>query len=234
MYHKFNIKGKFGQSNFEKNVYLYMRILGINAFTAGCMGNIQNSTATSTSTPLFNNSTSARVDSYTSVNNNSKVLPKEGSTEPEVLAQAPSCNITVQGQKKKATIVVDLASCRLYKYDEQGNPEIAYSIAKGKPSTPTHTGIRQVSHVEVSPYKTAPRTTKRRWNPAPYGKRVIVLDKVDPSTGKTDSTGEFIHGNGDKDTSMGKAVSGGCMRLPNVAVIELAKHVKRGDYVLIQ
>ncbi len=211
-----------------------MRILGINAFVAGYMGNIQNRTAANISTPLFNSSTSSRVDSYTSVNNNSKVLPKEGSTDPEILAQAPSCDITVQGQKKKATIVVDLASCRLYKYDEQGNPEIAYSIAKGAPSSPTHTGIRQVSHVEVSPFKTAPSTTKRRRNPKPYGKRVIVLDQVDPKTGETDRIGEFIHGNGDNDTSMGKAVSGGCMRLPNVAVIELAKHVKRGDYVLIQ
>ena len=211
-----------------------MRILGINAFTAGYMGNILNRNAASVSVPLFSGLDSTRANTCTGVNGNSKVLPKEGSTDPEILAQAPSCDIMVQGQKKKATIVVDLENCRLYKYDKQGNPEIAYSIAKGAAETPTHTGIRQVSHVEVSPYKTAPATTIRHRNPKPYGKRVIVLNTVNPLTGEIGSIGEFIHGNGDNDTSMGKAVSGGCMRLPNVAVIELAKQVRRGDYVLIK
>ena len=211
-----------------------MIISAITAFSAGHTGNISsNHYAMANSEPLLSMASSNSSDSY-SISSVPKILPKEGSREPEVLAKAPSCKIVVNGQVQNAIIVVDLNNFTLYKYDRSGNPEIAYSIAKGAPSSPTSTGIRRISHVEVSPYSTAPESTKRHRNPKPYGKRVIVLDNVDPKTGEISSIGEFIHGNGDNDTSMGQAVSGGCMRLPNVAVIELAKQVKRGDYVLIQ
>ena len=209
-------------------------LTSITAFSAGNTGNISNTAMlAANSTPLFSAPTSARTDSYNTTTIPPKVLPKEGSTDPEILAKAPSCTITVNGEKKKAVIVVDLASYRLYKYDKNGQPEIAYSIAKGKASTPTHTGVRKVVYVDVAPYKYS-YNTKRKRNPKPYGKRVIVLDKVDPKTGSTSTIGEFIHGNGDNDTSMGQAVSGGCMRMANDAVIALAKQVKHGDYVLIK
>lgn len=162
-----------------------------------------------------------------------KILPPTGSTAPEDLAKAPSCNIIVQGKKEKATIVVVLATNTLYQYDKNGKPMIAYSIAKGKKSTPTHKGLRRVLFVDIAPYKKSPGTNRSR-NPRPYGPRVIVLEIINPATGETFQTGEFIHGNGDNDTSMGYDKSGGCMRLSNKGAIAVGKYVKPGDYVLIK
>lgn len=181
-------------------------------------------------------SNSAKPDTFQktqTIETKKPVIPLGGSTDVAVLSKAPSCEVMVQGVKQKAVVVVDVSKNILYKYDNDGNPEIAFPIASGKPSTPTETGLRRISHVEVSPYKKAPPHTKRHRNPAPYGKRVIILDKYDPVTLKIESTGEFIHGTND-ETSIGKYVSNGCMRMPNEAVIYLANQVKRGQLVLIK
>ena len=159
-------------------------------------------------------------------------IPHEGSTDRTVLANAPSCKVNLKGQTKNAVIVVQLSTNTLYKYDKNGKPEIAYPIAKGKPSTPTLEGIRIVSHVEYAPYKKAPKHTKRFRNPAPYGKRIIFLDKYDHKTGEISNFEQFIHGT-NNEGSIGHDVSAGCMRLPKDAIIYLASQVKHGDVVLI-
>lgn len=159
------------------------------------------------------------------------VIP-QGTTSESVLLRAPSSKVKIKGQEKFAKIVVDLSRNILYKYDDKGRPEIAYLIASGKKTTPTDTGVRVVSHVESYPYRTAPRVTKRRKNPKAYGPNAIILLKLDPKTGNTDTTGEFIHGNNDPE-SLGFFKFLGCMRMDNGVIKILSKQVKRGDIVLI-
>lgn len=160
--------------------------------------------------------------------------PAKGSAVDSVLAFAPDPWVVVQGQQKALTFVVDVTNNILYHYDKDGNPIMGYRIASGKltPQMQTDEGLRIVSHIETYPYKTAPAHTKRRKNPRDYGPRCIILDKLDPNTGKRSSTGEFIHGNKDA-SSIGKHASQGCMRMDNEVIKELAKAVKRGDLVMI-
>lgn len=159
-------------------------------------------------------------------------VPPSGTTNAIFLASAPSPNIKVSGENKKAKFVVDISKNVLYTYDQNGQPTCAYRIASGKASTPTHTGVRIVSHTETYPYRTAPRHTKRRRTPRAFGPKVIILDNLDTKTGQRSRIGEFIHGNNDS-TSIGKYVSKGCMRMNNEVIKELAKNAKRGDIVII-
>lgn len=160
-------------------------------------------------------------------------IPPKGTTNAAVLNVAPSPKVVIKGDTVKAAIVVDVSKNVLYHYDEQGNALEAFSVASGESSTPTHTGVRIISNVEAYPYKTAPKSTKRRKNPSAYGPRAIILDKLDPKTGETSSYGEFIHGNADS-LSIGKYVSKGCMRMDNEVIKRLAKQVKRGMIVVIK
>lgn len=165
------------------------------------------------------------------------VVTPKGTSDPEILSKAPSPKIKIQGKWKTAKIVVDLSENILYHYDDIGNALKAYKIASGrrtgKEPTPTHTGVRSVSHIEYYDYKRAPRTTKRYWNPNAYGPRIIILDKLDQNTGETSRCGEFIHGNNNEKT-LGQYVSGGCMRMDNEVIKYLAPQMKRGDIVVIK
>lgn len=160
-------------------------------------------------------------------------VPPKGTTDPEVLAKAPSPQTTIMGKRRTATIVIDLSTNVLYKYDKDGNPEIAYRVASGKKSTPTDEGIRLVTHTETYPYKTAPAATKRRQNPQDYGPKLIHLTMIDPKTGKKWDNGEYIHGN-NKASSIGKYASKGCVRMDNEVIQILAKQVKNGDVVIMK
>lgn len=160
-------------------------------------------------------------------------ITPEGTDNKSILFNAPSAEIEIQGEPRTAKIVVDLSTNVLYKYDEFGNAEKAYLIASGKKRTPTHAGIRVVSHTESYPYKSAPASTKRRREPWLYGPKIIILDKLNPETGEKSQTGEFIHGNNNPD-SIGKYASLGCMRMDNEVIKELSTEVKRGDIVIIK
>lgn len=160
------------------------------------------------------------------------VLPS-GTTNPHVLKSAPNSQIEIQGEIKNASIVVDLSKNILYKYDENGKPECAYLVASGKPQTPTHKGIRIVTHIESYPYRTAPKCTKRYRTPKAFGPNIICLNKIDVTTGEQSQTGEFIHGNNDAQ-SIGNYASHGCIRMDNEVIKALSKQVKRGDIVIIK
>lgn len=160
-------------------------------------------------------------------------VPAKGTKSLQLLSAAPSPYIQIQGETKIAKIVVDLSTNILYKYDDTGMPEIAYLIASGKKSTPTDTGVRVVLNIERYPYRGAPANTKRRKNPLDYGPRAIIVNKLDPKTGKQSSTGEFIHGNRNPE-SLGNYASKGCIRMDNEVIKQLATEVKRGDIILIQ
>ena len=161
----------------------------------------------------------------------------EGTSDPKILANAPSPNVKVQGVAKKAKIVVDLSKNVLYHYDDDGNPITAYLIASGRRTgyepTPTHTGLRVVSHKETYPYRRAPHHTKRYKHPKDYGPMIILLRRLDPKTGETSDIGEFIHGNRDASL-LGRYVSHGCMRMDNDVIRYLAPIMQRGDIVLIK
>ena len=157
---------------------------------------------------------------------------KKGSTSKALLKKAPSPVIFIAGKKVNARLVIDVSTNRLYKYNKQGKAEVVYSVATGKKSTPTKTGIRKVSAIENYPYKTA-YGTKRKKNPKDYGLHVILLDYVNPKTGKIyGSNGQFLHGNKNVST-IGKYVSKGCIRMDNNVIKQMAKEIKKGDYVLI-
>lgn len=163
----------------------------------------------------------------------SEKIPPKGSTNPEHLKNAPSPIITVAGEEKLAVIVVDTKTNTLYKYDDNGKPEIVYSVATGKKYTPTRKGIRMIDHVEDYPYKTA-YGTKRKKNPKNYGPNVIYLVSINTKTGEvTGSNGQFIHGN-NNEKSLGTQASLGCVRMDNEVIKKLSKEVKENTYVLIQ
>lgn len=160
-------------------------------------------------------------------------IPASGTSDKNKLVGAPSADVTIAGVKHKAAIVVDLSKNVLYKYDSDGNPQTAYLVASGKKSTPTHTGVRIVTHTETYPYKTAPAKSKRRRAPRDYGPKIICLNKVDVKTGEQSPTGEFIHGNNNPN-SIGKYASHGCIRMDNEVIKQLSQQVKRGDIVIIK
>ncbi len=161
-----------------------------------------------------------------------KVTP-EGTSNDTILQRAPNPEITIKGEKKKAIIVVDLSKNILYQYDKDGNATTAYLVASGKKRYPTDPGIRIVTHIEKYPYRSAPKSTRRRRKPNDYGPRIICLEKVDPKTGKRSPTGEFIHGTNNPN-SLGKYASLGCIRMDNGVITKLAEEVKRGDLILIK
>lgn len=161
-----------------------------------------------------------------------KVSPK-GSTNPEHLKNAPEPIITIAGEKKFAAIVIDTKTNLLYKYNDKGQAEIVYSVATGKKSTPTRKGIKMITNVETYPYKTA-YGTKRKRNPRDYGPNVIIIENINPETGKIyGNNGQFIHGN-KNPASLGKYASLGCVRMDNEVIKELSKEVQKNTYVLIQ
>ena len=169
-----------------------------------------------------------QVDTFEYVN---PISPK-GTSSPYVLMEAPSPEVEIAGEKKLAAIVVDLSKNVLYKYNEFGFAEAAYLVATGKKSTPTDTGVRVVKNIESYPYRTASKNTKRYKNPRDYGPKALILEIIDPKTGKQTPTGEFIHGN-NNPSSLGKYASKGCIRMDNEVIREIASQVEKGDIVLI-
>lgn len=160
-------------------------------------------------------------------------VPASGTTSSFILNAAPDSKIKIQDKIKHAVIVVDISQNVLYKYDKNGKPECAYLVATGNPQTPTHKGIRIVTHTESYPYKTAPRSTKRRRSPKSFGPNIICLNILNPITGEQTQTGEFIHGNNNTQ-SIGTYASNGCIRMDNEVIKVISKQVKRGDIIIIK
>ena len=171
----------------------------------------------------------AKVDTFKTT----VVVPPKGTDDKIALLFAPVPQVEIAGEIKTAKIVVDLNKNILYTYNNDGIAEMAYLIASGKKSTPTDTGIRVVTNIESYPYRTASPNTKRYKNPKDYGPKALILRKVDPKTGETSPTGEFIHGNNNPN-SIGKYASKGCMRMDNEVIKIIAKQVKKGDIVVIK
>lgn len=166
--------------------------------------------------------------------NDVDTLPSvHGTSDPLFLSKAPTPKLIVNGEKKNAAIVVDLSKNILYHYDNNGKAQTAYLVASGKPTTPSKEIVSIVSHIETFPYKYAPRHTKRRRNPRSFGPKAIILDKLNTLTNERIQSGQFIHGNNDS-LSLGKYVSGGCIRMDNEVIKNLTKKIKRGDLVIFK
>ncbi len=153
------------------------------------------------------------------------------------LMDAPNPEITINGKKLNATIVVDTKTNKLYRYEKDGEVKDGYHVATGvigkSGRSITGRGIRQVDHIETYPYKCAPGS-KRAKNPKAYGPKILYLTVVNPKTGAIEgSTGEFIHGN-NNPASIGKHASHGCIRMDNEVIKKFAQEVPVGSYVLIK
>lgn len=145
----------------------------------------------------------------------------------------PSSLVKIANKWERASVVVDLSCNKLYHYKPDGDLIKDYKIASGKPATPTHTAISKVLGVEYYPYKGAPKNSQRALHPKDYGSRIILLGQVDPETGAISGyNGEFIHG-AKNEWSIGKYISGGCMRMYNKDVKELSSKIKNGQIVNI-
>lgn len=181
--------------------------------------------------------TPAKQDSFEYVEKQKTITktlpPTSGSNNFAILRNAPNPTVTVKGEKKKATIVVDISKNVLYHYDKNGKPTSAYLVASGKPQSPTKEIVSIVSHVETYPYKSAPTSTKRYKSPKSFGPKALILNKLDTITGEQISSGQFIHGN-NNFSSLGKYESGGCIRMDNEVIKEIAKKVKHGDIVIFR
>ena len=93
--------------------------------------------------------------------------------------------------------------------------------------------LQKTNNNTDSSTQTAPASTKRHKKPWDYGPKALILEKLDPETGRRFKTGEFIHGN-NNPKSLGKYASLGCIRMDNEVIKQIAKDAKRGDLVLIQ
>lgn len=156
----------------------------------------------------------------------------QGTTDINVLINAPSPQIEVVGKSLYAKLVIDIRNNTLYKYDKNGFPLKAYLVATGARGTRTMPGLRIVTYKERFPYSGAPNS-KRALDPYSYGPYIIFLNQVNPKTGRQCSVEQLLHGNGN-ECSIGKKVSHGCVRTNNnVMRKELSKEVVRGDYILL-
>ena len=189
--------------------------------------------ATLTAGTLLFAPTAARAQNHTNDSFERTTITAQGTSSNKVLINAPDPTVRVLGENKTALFVVDITNNVLYEYDREGNPQAAYKIASGKKSTPTTPGVRIVSHTETYPYKSAPKSTKRYNSPSAYGPKIIYIKLIDPVTGEITDNGEFIHGNNDAN-SIGKHVSGGCIRMDNEVIKDLSQKVKRGDIIIIR
>ena len=119
-------------------------------------------------------------------------------------------------------VTVDLAARRL---DVMKNGVLvrSHTVAVGKATTPTPTGIYFVTDVN---YTGRPN--------GPYGPMALGLSAFsDVLTQFGGGPGQIgIHGT-NEPTRLGEAVSAGCIRLPNDAVVDLANLVPVGTVVVI-
>lgn len=108
------------------------------------------------------------------------------------------------------TITIDTANFKLTLYKD-GKYFKSYPIAIGKPSTPTPKGSFKIINKAINPG-------------GPFGARWLGLNAPNGNYG--------IHGT-NNPSSIGKAVSNGCIRMYNKDVIELSSLVPIGTVVKI-
>ncbi len=128
----------------------------------------------------------------------------------------------VKTTRLRARILIDVSQHRLYFY-KAGRLVLRSPAAIGKPSTPTPLG----SFFVTQRFVVSPTT-------GPYGPRALGISAFsDVLRTWTDGGPIGIHGTNER-FSIGKPVSHGCVRLPNVRMISLFQRTPLGTPVLIR
>ncbi|TMJ93515.1 MAG: hypothetical protein E6G67_12160 [Actinobacteria bacterium] len=128
----------------------------------------------------------------------------------------------VKTTRLRARILIDVSQHRLYFY-KAGRIVLRSPAAIGKPSTPTPLG----SFFVTQRFVVSPTT-------GPYGPRALGISAFsDVLRTWTDGGPIGIHGTNER-FSIGKPVSHGCVRLPNVRMISLFQRTPLGTPVLIR
>jgi lipoprotein-anchoring transpeptidase ErfK/SrfK len=137
-----------------------------------------------------------------------------------VTAWVPARQVEVA--KLSTRIVVDLSERRVTLY-KNGKPVLRSKAAVGAPATPTPTGRFYVNQRLIPSDKSGP------FGPGALG--VSAFSNV--LTGWTQGGPIAIHGT-NAPWSIGKAVSNGCIRIPNSALTKLFEEALSGTPVLIR
>jgi lipoprotein-anchoring transpeptidase ErfK/SrfK len=137
-----------------------------------------------------------------------------------VTAWVPAAQVDVA--KVSTRIVVDLSARRVTLYKD-GKPVLRSKAAVGAPATPTPTGRFYVNQRLITQEKGGP------FGPGAVG--ISAFSNV--LTGWTQGGPIAIHGT-NAPWSIGKAVSNGCIRIPNAALKKLFDQALSGTPVLIR
>jgi lipoprotein-anchoring transpeptidase ErfK/SrfK len=146
--------------------------------------------------------------------------PKPGVTAFSKAVKKPT--VVASGNALESQVIVVSLQDRELALLENGQVKVIYPVAVGKPSTPSPTGIYTiVNHVkDPTYYHHGVVIPPGRWNPV--GNRWMGLSVA----------GYGIHGT-DVQSSVGKAVSHGCIRLRRADIEALFAQVRVGDRVEI-
>lgn len=127
--------------------------------------------------------------------------------------------VSNKGQVLSRLIIVNTYYNKIYLY-QNGKLIWSRSVASGKPSTPTPTGKFSVVNKIVNPYYS--KGNIKGGSPSnPLGVRWLGIG------------GHYgLHGN-NNESSIGKKVSNGCIRLHNYDIVDLYNRVSVGDKVII-
>ena len=129
---------------------------------------------------------------------------------------------TLATSRIRKRIVVDISSHRLFLY-KRGRLVLSTPAAVGKPGTPTPTGRFYVTQRFIL---TNPQ--------GPYGSRALGVSAFSNVLRSWRDGGPIgIHGTNEA-FSIGKAVSHGCVRLPDAAMIGLFRQVQLATPVIIR
>lgn len=147
-------------------------------------------------------------------------VPKPVVTDPSTTVKKPA--VVAGGNALESQVIVVSLQDRELALLENGQVKVIYPVAVGKASTPSPTGIYTIVNHVKNPtyYHHGVVIPPGRWNPV--GNRWMGLSVA----------GYGIHGT-DVQSSVGKAVSHGCIRLRRADIEALFAQVKVGDRVEI-
>jgi L,D-transpeptidase ErfK/SrfK len=139
--------------------------------------------------------------------------------------------------KFRKGIVINLAECRLYYFDQEGRTVFTYPVGLGRSGWRTPTTTTTIIRKTTNPTWTVPSSIHKyvyeqtgNWLPnvVPPGPE----NPLGPYAMYLGTHGYLIHGT-NQPWSIGKLISAGCIRLFNADVSELYAHVKTGTPVKI-
>ena len=162
------------------------------------------------------------------------VNPSGRTNEPQILKNAPSPAFKLMNKDTNAALVVDITNCMVYRYNDKGKPIEAFKAATGKASTPTKTGVAKIIAILNYPYKTSPPKSKRRRHPRDYGPKIILMYKVDTTTGELHDDGRYTHGTRFENAIEKGHITHGCTRVHNRDILYLADVLEKGMYVIFK